>query len=489
MSHKRKNNNYLKNSISRKPIHEIRVRQCKKIAFEIRNNATEVNTTEEILQYESSIINKVPANKNKDLDYPHNYNVKICNMSAETIPVSIPVKISIQPCNDNNSLSQNAEEIFKYKSSIIEESNLNKKFDYPLNNDVDNNTIINEVKENDLENFKNKLVKCFNDFNLKHTQIEEILNVLRTHNCMSKLPKTARCLMKTVTNAVSLRTVSPGKYLHIGFENIITKTLNRIPSHLIPNILLIDFHTDGAAEDRTSRIQIWPIQCKIVNIPHCQPETIGIYRGKKKPENAEDFFQDFTDECKLLNEKGGIFFNDRIIPFKFRAFIADAPARAFILNHYNHMSYNPCSKCKISGILSEKSYMVYLGTDFEPRTGEEYKQRIDEDHHKSGDTPLRSLLEDIVMQTPFEYMHFILLGLVKKTLSAFIMGKFGKLTKLSKHQINLIFKRLIEIVSYCPREFNRLPRPIEEFSNFKATEFLLYTGIVALHGIININAY
>lgn len=171
-----------------------------------------------------------------------------------------------------------------------------------MSQDTDDNTNNYHISvEENVENFTNKLAKCFYDCNLKHTQIEQILHVLRTHNCLSDFPKTARCLMKTATKVVVLRTVSPGEYLHIGFENVIVKILNRFPSCLIPNILLIDFHTDGAAEDRNGRIQIWPIQYKIVNIPRCQPETIGLYRGRKKPENAEDFFHDFTEECKALH--------------------------------------------------------------------------------------------------------------------------------------------------------------------------------------------
>jgi len=39
-----------------------------------------------------------------------------------------------------------------------------------------------------------------------------------------------------------------------------------------------------------------------------------------------------------------------------KCFIADAPARAFILNHRSHTSNRPCSKCKISGTRCEGRY-------------------------------------------------------------------------------------------------------------------------------------
>lgn len=289
-----------------------------------------------------------------------------------------------------------------------------------------------------------------------------------------------------------LRTVGSGTYLHIGFEKAITNILQNVPLQLIPNKLFVDINTDGASEDRSGIIQIWPLQCMIANIYQSRPETIGIYRGKKKPENAMDFFSDLLTECEKLNIKGGISFNNRIIPWEFRAFIADAPARAFVLNHYRHMSYNPCSKCKITGVLSDKGHVIFPSINNDIRIDKEYRERIDEDHHKAGDTPIAALFKDIVVQTPFEYMHLVLLGIVKKTLSAFVSGKYGKNTKLSKYQIDIISNRLNNIVSYCPREFNCKPRSISEYGNFKATEcrqFLLYTGIVVLFGIVNPDAY
>lgn len=67
-------------------------------------------------------------------------------------------------------------------------------------------------------------------------------------------------------------------------------------------------------------------------------------------------------------------------------------------------------------------------------------------------------------------MHLILLGIVKKTLSAFTTGKYGKNTKLWKYHIDMISNRLNIISSYYPREFNRKSRSISEYGNFKATE-------------------
>lgn len=136
-----------------------------------------------------------------------------------------------------------------------------------------------------------------------------------------------------------------------------------------------------------------------------------------------EFFLQFLTECKKLDLKGEIFFNNKIIVWEFRAFIADTPARALVLNHYGHMSYNPRSKCKITGILCNKGHLIFRSIGDENRSDKEYREQRDEDHPKIDDTPIAPLFQDIVAQTPFEYMHLVLLGIVKKTLSAFITGK------------------------------------------------------------------
>lgn len=70
-----------------------------------------------------------------------------------------------------------------------------------------------------------------------------------------------------------------------------------------------------------------------------------------------------------------------------RCFIADALARAFILHHRSHTSYQPCSKCKISGVLCEGRY-VFCDITHPLRTDEEYMTLLDDDHHKDGKSPL-----------------------------------------------------------------------------------------------------
>lgn len=60
--------------------------------------------------------------------------------------------------------------------------------------------------------------------------------------------------------------------------------------------------------------------------------------------------------------------------------------------------------------------MVFPDVDNVPRTDEEYKNILDEDHHK-GECSLSSLLP-LVKRVPFNPMHLVHLGNVKKLFEA-----------------------------------------------------------------------
>jgi len=108
---------------------------------------------------------------------------------------------------------------------------------------------------------------------------------------------------------------------------------------------------------------------------------------------------------------GGINFHGNKMQIRLRCFVADAPARAYILNHRGHTSCNPCSKCKVSGTCYEGHY-VFNGINHSLRTDEEYNRCLDEEHHR-GNSPLSMLPIGMVSQVSFEYMHLVCLGVTK----------------------------------------------------------------------------
>lgn len=167
-------------------------------------------------------------------------------------------------------------------------------------------------------------------------------------------------------------------------------------------------------------------QCRIANIQNTKPIVVGIYKGKQKPRDSNTFFEKFITDGRQIMSNGGINFRGNLVPIRLRSFIADAPARAFILNHRGHTSSQPCSKCKVFGIQMEGRY-VFNDIRHPLRIDEDYRNCVDEDHHREGTSPLSLVPIGMVSQVPFEYMHLVCLGVMRKILSAWVYGKYSRL--------------------------------------------------------------
>ncbi|XP_076301885.1 uncharacterized protein LOC143220006 [Lasioglossum baleicum] len=337
--------------------------------------------------------------------------------------------------------------------------------------------------------FRDSLATCFVDNNISHTQANNILRVLHKHSCFRKLPIDARTLLSTPRTRVTTSVVEPGEYVHFGVESKIIEYLCET-LETIPERLILDFHVDGCTIDTHKKVQLWPIQIRIINMRNSKPMVVGIYKGPNKPGDCNIYLKKFVSDINVMMSKGGIIFQGKTIPVQLRCFIADALARAFILNHKNHLSSNPCSKCKLCGTTIGKR-RVFRGINHHRRCDNDYANSPDK-YHQKGNSPLAALQMGMVSQVPFEYMHLVCLGIVKKLLSAWVSGNYSKETRLSRNMISIISARMAVLDKYCPSDFSRRPRPIEEYSTFKATEFrqfLLYTGPVVMYGILATNVY
>lgn len=169
-------------------------------------------------------------------------------------------------------------------------------------------------------------------------------------------------------------------------------------------------------------------------------------------------------------------------------FIADAPARALMLNHVAHNARVPCSKCWVVGESLRPGVMALRGIDHRLRTVEEYTQCLDGEHHKESNSILSRLPIQIPTQVPYEYMHPVLLGVMEKIEAALIKGKYSYFIKLTPPLKNLLSKRLERVKNWCSREFSRKPISIVKFKKFKATEqrqILLYSGPAVFAGIVH----
>lgn len=366
------------------------------------------------------------------------------------------------------------EEAFLLEPVEQMEENLDFETNSEDNDDADQPPLpppihINEIKKKALKN-------VFLITNLKHTQIKTILRTLREFPFdLNYLPKDPRTLLQTpATIAIGvIQNIAGGEYLHVGFKWTLMKKLKQISANMLPESIIIDFSTDGAKVNKGSK-QFWPIQYRVLNIEDKRPIIAGIFLGDHKPSNVFEFFEQFVHEVSEVRNNG-ILIEGRRIFLTIHCFIADAPARAFALNHAGHNSSKPCSKCKVDG----RHYMnreIFEGTTHQLRSNDEYRNMVDDDHHV-GRSPLNELL-DLVTRVPFEAMHSLWLGNVRKAISANIYGKY-KLQRMSARKMEIVNSRMLNLAMFCPSDFNRRPQKMSAFCAFKATEFrqiALYTA-------------
>lgn len=315
------------------------------------------------------------------------------------------------------------------------------------------NESLDKNEEIDFQTLLTDLLKD-SKLNFTHMQVKAILGLLRTHNCFAHLPKDPRTILDTPTDVAPIFQVAGGEYLHLGFAKKLISILNSTPLNDIPEILDVDCNSDGANPDNARKIHMWPIQIRVANIPRCKPKMIRIFKGSKKPNNAEEYYKMFIDEVLELLENGGINFREKLIPFQFRCYIGDAPARAFTVGHREHGSSCPCSRCLVQGVSHRQGVMIYQGVNHELRTEAEYRTRNDGSHFLDDPCPIRRLNLQLTVQIIHDWMHLGCLGLMEKIFQGVVDGRFSNDAKIVDNSyINIFNKRLEKIKTFCPSDF------------------------------------
>lgn len=304
-----------KSPISRKSLHNLSVRQRSRVMFEVKNLSRYRSA-----QYDRSKYNITDEN----------------NSDVQNISILLVIECDYFTNNNDNC---------NYKCDAI----------------LEDNAVVSSFNDIPIEpSFHERLASCFVDNNLTHIQGNSILSLLRIHLYFFTLLKDVRTLLDTPHTRVVVSNVEPGEYVHFDLEAGIIQHLSDIPiaSIVSLNYLEFDFNIDGCSLDRSGNIQLWPIQCRILNVQRTKPIVMGIYKGAHKPCDLNNFLKKLIIDITRIMSNGGINFHGNKVPIRLRCFIAGAPARSFILNHRGHMSSHPCSKCKVSGIKVAMSSMV-----------------------------------------------------------------------------------------------------------------------------------
>ncbi|KAK5647965.1 hypothetical protein RI129_002857 [Pyrocoelia pectoralis] len=322
--------------------------------------------------------------------------------------------------------------------------------------------------------------------NIPLNAISDLLKILKSY--FPSLPTDARSLLNTPRHIVKKK-IEPGEYVHFGLRDCIEKLLSQLQSSNCITTIEACINIDGLPISKSSGSQIYPILCSLFENRNVV-NVIGIYHGNIKPNDANLFLQDFVEEAIDLTNNG-FTKNGRVLPFRIKSLIFDAPAKSFCTYTTGHSGYSSCSKCLIKGSYLENRVCFPVTTYSELRTDNDFRKQYDPNHHNG--TSILELIPhlDMVQDIPLDYMHLICLGVVRK-LIALWCGAAKPPSKLSSKQTKELSVSLEHMSSYVPCEFARKPRSLSERKRWKATEyrqFLYYTGPVVCANILNVDMY
>lgn len=174
-----------------------------------------------------------------------------------------------------------------------------------------------------LDDFRQWAIKT----NTPHSCLKDLFSIVNKY-WPHTLPKDPRTLLQTPKN-VAITQIGEGEfYWHQGLEFCLrTYCASRIKTM---STVCINVNIDGLPIYKSSKDEFWPILFNIHECPEIKPMAIGIYLGKRKPSNIDNFLNPFVEEFIKLSETGLELENGSLAKVKIRCFIADSPARAFI---------------------------------------------------------------------------------------------------------------------------------------------------------------
>lgn len=284
------------------------------------------------------------------------------------------------------------------------------------------------------------------------------------------------------------------------FENIMAKYSGSI---LLPLII----NTDGVKVFNSNQKSLWMIQVMQGWLPpsiRFYPTNIMIIAstfGAKKP-NMSDFFFPFLNELRQISRKGGMQYHYKGQTYNFMPIIlsccCDLPAKADVQGMVGHSGHFACSFCLHPGISvagDKKSVIRYVegSNKYELRSHPsmiriyETMKTVKVKGVKSMSCLVAAKNFDLIFGFSIDYMHCVLLGILKKLLSLWLdTSNHLKPFYIKKKQQILLSNRLIKIKPIS--EIMRKPRSIFLRADFKANEYrslLFYYLYFALGGLLD----
>nr|XP_049462177.1 uncharacterized protein LOC120961276 [Anopheles coluzzii] len=198
------------------------------------------------------------------------------------------------------------------------------------------------------------LLDCLRFFAIKSQLPRSVVNMLLAilrKKVDATLPKDSRTLVRTPPRAAgSIYKIGGGDFWYGGLSPVLTKYFQNIEPRDDP--FKLDVSVDGLPLHKGGPTQVWPILVKAVDLPKLPLMLVAAYSGHTKPASVEEFLRPLVNDFNII-QRGGLTMGDKTLQFRVRNFIADTPARAFILGkEVNNIIVNNLAKYNIYFIFS-----------------------------------------------------------------------------------------------------------------------------------------
>lgn len=280
-----------------------------------------------------------------------------------------------------------------------------------------------------------------------------------------------------------------------------------------PKNISLTWNTDGVPLFKSSSFALWPLYFIVNELPYnkrIRRENMifaGLWFGTNKPQMLTFFSPFYEGLSKLETEGVNITIpGETACSFNSKAIVicgtCDLPAKCMVCNTVQYNGFYGCCKCKTPGRTVKTSARGHMhafpfnadNIKGEKRTSagcmEDAKQAIDcgkPVNGIKGPCWLAALkYYDIIEGTAIDYMHCVLLGIVKMLLRLWFSKEHSSALFNISNRVKEVDQRLVEIK--YPNEISRCPRALEfHLKYYKASElrsFLLFCGLPVLHGIL-----
>jgi hypothetical protein len=335
--------------------------------------------------------------------------------------------------------------------------------------------------ENDDQTLEQRLAHWATKFNVSLLCLSALLVILRYY--YPSLPKTSKTLMNFGNPKHDIVLCGSGKYIHFGLLEQITRRLQTC-GRLLGNSLTLLLNVDGFQPFVSSKMTIWPILGYIKEMEFRRPFIIGVYAGKTKPDDVDEFLKFVISDLRGLFVSG-IWHMGNIYPMRLMCVICDAPARSLVKKSMGHNAIDACDFCTCKGIRHHNK-TVYPVSNNLVRRGEPGSENAG--GHFKGISPFYGIIS-LRDGFPPEYMHLLCLGIVKKLLTYWIKPNIELRLACKLRPCSILdISMKMDVISYhFPREFQRKVRNLSYFDKWKASEhknFLLYVGPIVMKGLL-----